>query len=59
MGINLGLRTLFGKKHGIEFFTRFGVIGASATAEINGTPIKTDMSTTQIYNTGVRYTYNF
>lgn len=55
MGINLGLRTLFGKKHGIEFFTRFGVIGASATAE----PIKTDMSTTQIYNTGVRYTYNF
>ena len=59
MGINLGLRTLFGKKHGIEFFTRFGVIGASATAEINGTPTKTDMSTTQIYNTGVRYTYNF
>lgn len=59
MGINLGLRTLFGKKHGIEFFTRFGVIGASATAEINGIPIKTDMSTTQIYNTGVRYTYNF
>ena len=59
MGINLGLRTLFGKKHGIEFFTRFGVIGASATAEMNGVPVKTDMSTTQIYNTGVRYTYNF
>lgn len=59
MGINLGLRTLFGKKHGIEFFTRFGVIGASATAEMKGVPIKTDMSTTQIYNAGVRYTYNF
>lgn len=59
MGINLGLRTLFGKKHGIEFFTRFGVIGASATAEMNGVPVKIDMSTTQIYNTGVRYTYNF
>lgn len=59
MGINLGLRTLFGKKHGIEFFTRFGVIGASATAEMNGVAVKTDMSTTQIYNTGVRYTYNF
>lgn len=59
MGINLGLRTLFGKKHGIEFFTRFGVIGASATAEMNSVPVKIDMSTTQIYNTGVRYTYNF
>lgn len=59
MGINLGLRTLFGKKHGIEFFTRFGVIGASATVEMNGVPVKIDMSTTQIYNTGVRYTYNF
>lgn len=59
MGINLGLRTLFGKKHGIEFFTRFGVIGASATAEMKGIPVKTDMSTTQIYNAGVRYTYNF
>lgn len=59
MGINLGLRTLFGKHHGLEFFTRFGVVGASATAEYNGGLFKVDMSTNQIYNAGIRYTYNF
>ena len=58
LGINLGLRTLFGKHHGIEFFTRFGVIGASARAEYPNNS-KTDMSTNQIYNAGIRYTYNF
>ncbi|HIV49432.1 MAG TPA: outer membrane protein [Candidatus Helicobacter avicola] len=64
LGINLGLRTLFGKHHGIEFFTRFGVVGASATAETSGVvammfPSGSKMSTNQIYNAGVRYTYNF
>ncbi|WP_394952140.1 outer membrane beta-barrel protein [uncultured Helicobacter sp.] len=54
MGINLGLRTLFGKHHGIEFFTRLGVVGASATTEGIG-----KMTTTQTYSVAVRYTYNF
>ena len=57
LGINLGLRTLFGKHHGIEFVTRLGVVGASATGEMG--PAKIDMSTNQLYSTGVRYTYNF
>ena len=59
LGINLGLRTLFGKHHGIEFFTRFGVVGASATGEMSAGATKVDMSTNQIYSTGVRYTFNF
>ncbi|HIV49182.1 MAG TPA: outer membrane protein [Candidatus Helicobacter avicola] len=58
LGINLGLRTLFGKHHGVEFFTRFGALGASATGENGGVAIA-DLNTNQIYNAGIRYTYNF
>ncbi|WP_394954535.1 outer membrane beta-barrel protein [uncultured Helicobacter sp.] len=57
MGINLGLRTIFAKHHGVEFFNRFGVVGASATTEQSGDEIK--MSILQPYAFGVRYTYNF
>ena len=54
LGINPGLRTLFGKHHGIELVNRIGAIGASATTEGIG-----KMTTTQTYNVAVRYTYNF
>ena len=57
LGINLGLRTLFGKHHGIEFVTRLGVVGASATGDQGGT--ETKMSILQPYAFGARYTYNF
>lgn len=62
MGINFGLRTIIAKHHGIEFFNRFGIIGASATSTLGaGTPLATDvkMTTLQPYAFGVRYTYNF
>lgn len=62
MGINFGLRTIIAKHHGIEFFNRFGVIGASATSTLGaGTPLARDvkMTTLQPYAFGVRYTYNF
>ena len=57
MGINFGLRTIFAKNHGVEFFSRFGVIGASATGDQGGT--ETKMSILQPYAFGARYTYNF
>ena len=57
MGINFGLRTIFAKNHGVEFFSRFGVIGASATGDQGGT--ETKMSILQPYAFGTRYTYNF
>ena len=61
MGINLGLRTIFAKHHGVEFFNRFGVVGASATTTSNNTlfSVDTKMSILQPYAFGVRYTYNF
>ena len=62
MGINFGLRTIIAKHHGIEFFNRFGVVGASATSTLGaGTPFAVDakMTTLQPYAFGVRYTYNF
>lgn len=57
MGINFGLRTIIAKHHGIEFFNRFGVVGASATSTTLGGDVK--MTTLQPYAFGVRYTYNF
>lgn len=61
MGINFGLRTIIAKHHGIEFFNRFGVIGASATSTLGAAPAAVDvkMTTLQPYAFGVRYTYNF
>lgn len=61
MGINFGLRTIIVKHHGIEFFNRFGVIGASATSTLRTAPAAADvkMTTLQPYAFGVRYTYNF
>ena len=54
MGINFGVRTIFAKHHGIEFFNRFGVIGANS--EIAGGTKNTIL---QPYAFGVRYTFNF
>lgn len=67
MGINFGLRTIIAKYHGIEFFNRFGIIGASATSTINTgnvvpsipSTVDVKMTTLQPYSFGVRYTYNF
>lgn len=61
MGINFGLRTIIAKHHGIEFFNRFGVVGASATSTLGAAPAAADvkMTTLQPYAFGVRYTYNF
>lgn len=57
MGINFGVRTIFAKHHGVEFFSRFGVVGASATTQESGASTK--MTTLQPYAFGVRYTFNF
>lgn len=56
MGINFGVRSIWAKHHGVELFSRFGVIGASATT-FNTGDLK--MTTLQPYSLGVRYTYNF
>lgn len=58
MGINFGVRSIWAKHHGVELFSRFGVIGASATSTFApGVDVK--MTTMQPYSLGVRYTYNF
>lgn len=64
MGINFGVRSIWAKHHGVELFSRFGVIGASATTTFTTTipvPVSYDvkMTTMQPYSLGVRYTYNF
>ncbi|HIV48295.1 outer membrane beta-barrel protein [uncultured Helicobacter sp.] len=66
MGINFGVRSILAKHHGIEIFSRFGVVGASATSatSVPGVPgvpgtIDVKMTTMQPYAFGVRYTFNF
>lgn len=63
MGINFGVRSIWAKHHGVELFSRFGVIGASATSTLTTLPgvpsYDVKMTTTQPYSLGVRYTYNF
>ena len=56
MGINFGVRTIFAKHHGIEFFNRFGVIGASNSYNLG---IENKEKILQPYAFGVRYTFNF
>ncbi len=56
MGINFGLRTIFAKNHGVEFFSRFGVVGASNSYNL-GADVKENVL--QPYAFGARYTYNF
>lgn len=58
MGINLGLRTIFAKHHGVEFFSRIGVMGASNSYTITmGADVKETIL--QPYAFGMRYSYNF
>lgn len=54
LGVNAGVRAVFGQKHGVDFYARFGFLTQSKEY---GKMIKWEVS--QPYLIGVRYTYTF
>lgn len=54
LGVNAGVRAVFGQKHGVDFYTRFGFLTQSKEYD---NMIKWEVS--QPYLIGVRYTYTF
>ena len=54
LGVNAGVRAVFGQKHGVDFYTRFGFLTQSKEYD---KMIKWEVS--QPYLIGVRYTYTF
>lgn len=54
LGVNAGVRAVFGQKHGVDFYARFGFLTQSKEYD---NMIKWEVS--QPYLIGVRYTYTF
>lgn len=54
LGVNAGVRAVFGQKHGVDFYARFGFLTQSKEYD---KMIKWEVS--QPYLIGVRYTYTF
>lgn len=54
LGVNAGVRAVFGQKHGVDFYARFGFLTQSKEYD---NAIKWEVS--QPYLIGVRYTYTF
>ena len=52
--VNAGVRAVFGQKHGVDFYARFGFLTQSKEYD---NMIKWEVS--QPYLIGVRYTYTF
>ncbi|WP_394952531.1 outer membrane beta-barrel protein [uncultured Helicobacter sp.] len=60
LGINAGFRTRFATHHGLEFFSRFGVIGPEVKeSSPNGAILGTSATILQPFSYGVRYTFSF
>lgn len=54
LGVNAGVRAVFGQKHGVDFYARFGFLTQDKEYD---NAIKWKVS--QPYLIGVRYTYTF
>ena len=57
LGINIGARFIFSKKHGVETYGHFGFLSQSKDESFLGVTTTTKYS--QPYQIGIRYTYSF
>ena len=62
-GINFGLRTNIAQNHGIELYSRFGLLkhkkDRSGIDEEDGSPFTLTYKTSQPYAVGLRYSFSF
>lgn len=58
LGVNAGVRAVFGQKHGVDFYARFGFLIQSKEYDKANYRIKS-WKVSQPYLIGVRYTYTF
>ena len=56
--VNAGVRAVFGQKHGVDFYARFGFLTQSKECDKAIYRIKS-WKVSQPYLIGVRYTYTF